>query len=191
MKSFVKVISVLIVISLFLALFACDTNNAPEIPEGMTREEAALFTAVAAVCPKDNNHSKVDYLTFCIEGWSFSSMPDAIVEYLSEYAANGECKIVDKSFDELVEQGYISGGDGEFFGEDELTYMDGKGKIFTFELVGDTESDNVVVKLTGFISEKDQSGYDINLVFSKGKWSVESYSNSWGAAYMLTAEPTT
>lgn len=190
MKLFIKVIAVLILASFLFTSIACHKNDMPEIPDDMTREQAALFTAVAAVCPKDKNNSKVDYLTFCIKGWSFSSMPEAIVEYLSEYAMNGECKVIDKTFDELIEQGYISNGDGEFFDKDELTYMDGKGKMFTFELVGDTETDSVVVKLTGFISEKDQSGYDINLAFSNGKWSVESYSNSWGAAYMLTAEPT-
>ena len=189
MKFINKLMVILLAALMLIPCAACKKDDVYEVPEGLNREEAAMFTAVAAVCPKNDNHSKVEYLTFHIKGWSFDEIPDAIQKYLAEYAANGNAAVVNLSFDELVSQGYLAKGDGDFFGEDELTYKEGKGKIFTFELTGDANSDTIVVKLMGFISENDQSGYDINMTFKDDKWVVDGYSNPWGAAYMQTPDP--
>lgn len=186
MKSIIKIIAVLMAI---LTLSGCTTNNGFEIPKDMTREEAALFTAIAEVCPKDDNHSKVDYLTFYIEGWSFDEIPEEINDYLVEYAANGNARLVQLSFEELEAEGYIVNGDGDFFKEDEKTYKLGKGKIFTFTKYGDSDSDSLVVKLEGYISDNDCSGYDIILNYTNGAWVFEKYANPWGEAYMQTPEP--
>lgn len=167
----------------------CGKSNSFKVPEGMTREEAALFTAIAAVCPKDDNHSKVDYLTFHIEGWSFDTLPSEIISYLNEYCANGKANLVQLSYEQLKEQGYIESGDGGFFAESEETYKLGKGKIFTFTKEGDENADELVVKLKGFISDNDSSGYDIVLQYKKGAWQFVKFANPWGQAYMNTPDP--
>lgn len=191
MKLSIKVIAIIIAVLMLVPSLACkDEAKKYEVPEGMTREEAALYTAVAAVCPKDDNHSKVEYLTFHIECWSFNEIPDEVQKYIGEYASNGGAAVVPLSFEELIEQGYIVKGDGGFFSEDENTYKMGKGKIFTFTKVGSSDEDSLIIKLTGFISDNDSSGYDINLAWKDGKWVVEGFTNPWGAAYMNnTAEP--
>lgn len=167
----------------------CGKKDSFKVPEGMTREEAALFTAIAKVCPKDDNHSKVEYLTFHIEGWSFDTLPNEIISYLNEYCANGNAKLVQLSLEELREQGYIDHGDGGFFKEDEETYKLGKGKLFTFTKVGDENADELIVKLTGYISDNDSSGYDIVLQYKKGAWQFVKFTNTWGQAYMNTPDP--
>ncbi len=191
MKRITRFVAVMLSVLMLISALACKKNTGYEIPEGLTREEAALFTAIAAVCPKDDNHSKVEYLTFHIECWSFDEIPDAIESYIAEYASDGNAAVMPYSFDELIEKGYIEKGDGDFYGKDENTYKMGKGKIFTFTKVGDTDTDSVIVKLSAFISDNDTSGYDINLVWKDGKWVVESYANTWGVAYMKTQEPGT
>lgn len=191
MKLSIKVIAIVLAVLMLVLSLACkDEAKEYEVPEGLTREEAALYTAVAAVCPKDDNHSKVEYLTFHIECWSFTEIPDEVQKYIGEYASNGKAAVVPLSFEELIEQGYIVKGDGDFFSKDENTYKMGKGKIFTFTKAGDSDSDSLIIKLTGFISDNDSSGYDINLAWKDGKWIVEGFTNPWGAAYMNnTSEP--
>ncbi len=191
MKLSIKIIAIVLAVLMLVPSLACkDEAKQYEIPEGLTREEAALYTAVAAVCPKDDNHSKVEYLTFHIESWSFTEIPDEVQKYIGEYVASGEAVVVPLSFDELIEQGYIVKGDGDFFSKDENTYKMGKGKIFTFTKAGNSDEDSLIIKLTGFISDNDSSGYDINLSWKDGKWIVEGFTNPWGAAYMNnTSEP--
>lgn len=192
MKLSIKIIAIVLAVLMLAPSLACkDEAGKYEVPEGLTREEAALYTAVAAVCPKDDNHSKVEYLTFHIECWSFTEIPDEVQKYIGEYASNGGAAVVPLSFEELIEQGYIVKGDGGFFSEDENTYKLGTGKIFTFTKVGNSDEDSLIVKLTGFISDSDSSGYDINLAWKDDEWIVEGFTNPWGAAYMNnTAEPT-
>lgn len=191
MKLSIKIIAIALAVLMLVPSLACkDGAKKYEVPKELTREEAALYTAVAAVCPKDDNHSKVEYLTFHIEGWSFTEIPDEVQKYIGEYASNGKAVVVPLTFEELIEQGYIVKGDGDFFSKDENTYKLGKGKIFTFTKAGDSDADSLIIKLTGFISDNDSSGYDIELTWKDGKWNVEGFTNPWGAAYMNnTADP--
>ena len=189
MRKLRSIAAFIIAVAMLLVLTGCNRNSEFKVPGDMTREEAALFTAIAKVCPKDDNHSKVDYLTFHIEGWSFDTIPDEILSYLREYCENGNATMVQLSFDELKAQGFIESGDGGFFGKDEDTYKLGKGKIFTFTKDGDENADTLTVKLTGFISDNDTSGYDILLEYKKGAWQFVKFANAWGNAYMNTSEP--
>ena len=161
------------------------------VPDGMTREEAALFTAVAKVCPKDDNHSKAELLTFYIEGWSFDAIPQQILEYLGAYCSSGGAAMMQFDFDTLKTMGYIAPGNGDFFGEDELVYNEGTGKIFTFTLKEgeDVNSDHVAVSVKGFISDKDTSGYDVELTYTDGAWRFERFSNVWNQYDFFTPEP--
>ena len=184
MRKLNRIIALILVFSIVPAFAGCRKDTAFKVPDNMTREQAALFTAVAAVCPKDNNHSKAQYLSFFIEDWSFNSFPAEILNYLNDYCANGKASFIQLSYEDLKEAGYIIPGDGGFYPEDEETYMLGKGKIFTFIKSGDENSDTMTVKLKTFISDSDSSGYDIELKFEKGAWKVDKYSNPWGNAYM-------
>ena len=96
---------------MLVSLPGCKKEKEFVVPSNMTREEAALFTAIANVCPKDDNHSKVEYLTFFIEGWSFDKLPPEITSYLTEYCANSGANLVQLSYEDLVAQGYITKGD--------------------------------------------------------------------------------
>ena len=163
------------------ALLGCAKKQGFTVPEGMTREEAALFTAIANVCPKDSNNSKMDYLTFYIAGWSFSKLPDEIRRYLAEYCADGSAQWVDLEYSALWEQGLIAKGDGGFYGEDEDVYAEGRGKIFTFTL-GEgqsTDAETCAVSVRGFVSDMDQSGFDVVLNYENGEWKFVEYTNTW------------
>lgn len=188
-------ITALLLACLMLPIFSvftgCRKETGFSVPENMNREQAALFTAIAAVCPKNENHSKAQYLSFFIEGWSFDSFPAEILNYLNDYCANGKASFIQLSYNDLKDAGYIVPGDGGFYSEDEETYMLGKGKMFTFIKAGDENSDTMTVKLKTFVSDSDSSGYDIELKFEKNAWKVERFSNPWGGAYMDTSEPET
>ena len=90
-KSFFRMTALVLMTAILavLMLAGCANKNGITVPEGLTREEQALFMAVAKVCPKNDNHSKAEYLTFYIEGWSFSEIPQPILTYLMEYCAAG------------------------------------------------------------------------------------------------------
>ena len=90
-----------IILAFVLSAAACAKKNDFKVPDGMTREEAALFTAVAKVCPKDDNHSKMDDLTFRIEGWSFDTIPQPILDYLQEYCFAGGASMMQFSDEQL------------------------------------------------------------------------------------------
>ena len=184
-----KIIILMLAVLIFASFTGCGKENEFKVPENMTREQAALFTAIAAVCPKDNNHSKAQYLSFFIEGWSFDSFPAEMLNYLNDYCANGKASFIQLSYDDLKGAGYIVPGDGGFYSKDEETYMLGKGKMFTFIKAGDENSDSMVVKLKTFISDSDSSGYDIELKFEHNAWKVDKFSNPWGGAYMNTDKP--
>lgn len=184
-----RFIAVILVLLTFFCAVGCKKKEGFSVPDGMTREEAALFTAIARVCPKDDNHSKVEYLTFYIEGWSFDTLPQEINDYLVDYAINGKAALIQMDREQLKEQGFIVKGDGDFFSEEEDTYMLGKGKIFTFKNTGDPNADTLVVRLTGYISDNDCSGYDIEMHYENGKWVVDGLTNPWSDVYMKTPEP--
>ena len=82
---------------MLVSLPGCKKEKEFVVPSNMTREEAALFTAIANVCPKDDNHTKVEYLTFFIEVWSFDKLPPEITSYLTEYCANSGANLVQLS----------------------------------------------------------------------------------------------
>lgn len=52
MKFIYKLIVILLAALMLIPCAACKKDDVYEVPEGLNREEAALFTAVAAVCPK-------------------------------------------------------------------------------------------------------------------------------------------
>lgn len=193
MKFSVKLTAVIIAVIMLVSIIGCGKNE--ELYEGLSREEAALMCTIAETCPKDDNHSKVEYLTFYIEGWSFDEIPQKILDYLKEYATNGNAQLVQLSFEELIEAGYIVGGEADSYYENsEYVYMEGKGKIFTFTLEGDIESDNIVVIQSQMISDEDSSAIKMNMSFSGGEWHVDSRSSSRFDSFMTpdpnnTAEP--
>lgn len=170
---------------------ACAKKSEFKVPEGMTREEAALFTAVAHVCPKDDNHSKMEKLTFRIEGWSFDQIPQPILDYLQEYCFAGNAAMMQFTDEQLRQLGYVDFGDGDFFAEDELVYAEGKGKIFTFKLGEDqdTASDRVLVSMIGWISERDTSGFDVELEYVNGAWKFVKNTNAWNYYQFVTEDP--
>lgn len=114
MRVFKTMFAALLAALMLVSLPGCKKEKEFVVPSNMTREEAALFTAIANVCPKDDNHSKVEYLTFFIEGWSFDKLPPEITSYLTEYCANSGANLVQLSYKDLVAQGYITKGDGDF-----------------------------------------------------------------------------
>ena len=180
-----------IILAFVLGAAACAKKNDFKVSDGMTREEAALFTAVAKVCPKDDNHSKMDDLTFRIEGWSFDTIPQPILDYLQEYCFAGGASMMQFSDEQLRQLGYVDFGDGGFFAEDELVYAGGKGKIFTFTLKEDqdTARDRVLVSVTGWISEKDTSGFDVELEYAKDRWTFVKNTNAWNYYQFATQDP--
>ena len=115
MRVFKTMFAALLAALMLVSLPGCKKEKEFVVPSNMTREEAALFTAIANVCPKDDNHSKVEYLTFFIEGWSFDKLPPEITSYLTEYCANSGANLVQLSYEDLVAQGYITKGDGDFY----------------------------------------------------------------------------
>lgn len=189
MRRFRPIAMFLLIASLIFVCGGCKKEETFKVPDGMTREQAALFTAIADVCPKDDPNSKMEYLTFHIEGWSFEELPTEIFNYLSEYCRNGKANMVQMSYDGLVENGYITKGDGGFFAETENTYMLGRGKLFTFTLDGDTDSDTVIVKLKGYVSDNDSSGWDIVLEYTDGAWVVTGRTNVWSQPLLNTPDP--
>ena len=176
---------------MLVSLPGCKKEKEFVVPSNMTREEAALFTAIANVCPKDDNHSKVEYLTFFIEGWSFDKLPSEITSYLTEYCANSGANLVQLSYKDLVAQGYITKGDGDFYKTYDDTYKMGLGKIFTFTLKDgeSTDADTCTVAVKGFISESDTSGFDVELQYVDGAWKFVKYSNAWNQHQFFTPEP--
>lgn len=190
-RSAALIAAAVMLLSAVLAASACAKKPAFKVPDGMTREEAALFTAVANVCPKDDNHSKMEKLTFRIEGWSFDAIPQPILDYLQEYCFAGGAAMMQFSDEQLRQLGYVAFGDGGFFAEDELVYAEGKGKIFTFTLGEDqdTEQDSVLVSVTGWISEKDNSGFDVELDYVNGEWKFVKNTNAWNYYQFVTEDP--
>ena len=177
MKLSVKLTAVVIALIMFVSITGCGKNE--NLYEGLSREEAALMCAIAETCPKNDNHSKAEYLTFYIEGWSFDEIPQKILDYLKEYATNGNAQLVQLSFEELIEAGYIVGGEADSYYENsKYVYKEGKGKIFTFTLEGDTESDKIVVIQSQMISDEDSSDIKMNMSFSGGEWHVDSRESS-------------
>ena len=172
MKLSVKLTAVVIALIMLVSITGCGKNE--DLYEGLSREEAALMCAIAETCPKNDNHSKAEYLTFYIEGWSFDEIPQKILDYLKEYATNGNAQLVQLSFEELIEAGYIVGGEEN----SKYVYKEGKGKIFTFTLEGDIESDNIVVTQSQMISDEDSSDIKMNMSFSGGEWHVDSRESS-------------
>ena len=178
---------------MLVSITGCGKNE--DLYEGLSREEAALMCAIAETCPKNDNHSKAEYLTFYIEGWSFDEIPQKILDYLKEYATNGNAQLVQLSFEELIEAGYIVGGEADSYYENsKYVYKEGKGKIFTFTLEGDIESDNIVVTQSQMISDEDSSDIKMNMSFSGGEWHVDSRESSKFNSFFTpdpnnTAEP--
>lgn len=191
-RAFALAVAFILIIAAVLPAAGCSKKNGKVVvPEGLTREEAALYMAVAKVCPKTDNHSKVEYLTFYIEGWSFDELPKAVFDYLSEYCAAGGARMMQFSMEALEGMGLIARGDGDFFGEDERVYAEGKGKAFTFALKEgqDPAKDELLVSVTGFISDRDSSGFDVELNYSDDSWQFVKYVNAWNQYQFFTPDP--
>ena len=197
-KSFVKRAALLLAAAAMgaLLLVGCKRGGDIEAPEGLTREEAALFTAVASVCPRNDNNTKAEYLTFRIAGWSFEEIPEPVLAYLREYCAAGHAAMMQFDDEGLIKLGLLGESDPEtgsgFFDDDELVYASGKGKIFTFTLKSgeDTSKDECRVSVESYISFKDSSGYDIVLEYDNGAWRRKEYTNAWSRYQLFTPVPT-
>ncbi|MBO4879054.1 MAG: hypothetical protein IK064_01195 [Clostridia bacterium] len=166
-----------------------------QVPEGMTKEEALLFTAVHQVCPKEDNHSKAKYLTFYIGGWSFGEMPEQISTYLDEYCAAGGAQRVQFDFDKLIELGIVAETESDTFysdlGEHEKVYAAGEGKIFTFALGEgqDPNSDYCIVRVTGYISDHDCHWQDLAFSYEKNAWKYVETVDGGANQSFATPEP--
>ncbi|MBR4434776.1 MAG: hypothetical protein IKS90_01605 [Clostridia bacterium] len=185
---FVRARAAAIMLIAALMLFAaCSTrpgeftdNNKFAAPKDMTMEQSALYAAIAKVCKKDDNHSKAEYLTFRLEGWSFDEFPEAIREHLSEYCRNGGAAMMQADNETLIKLGLMKAGDGDFYKEDELVYAEGKGKIFTFSLPEgeSTDSTNCRIRVSWYISDRDSGSFDIELECVKKDWYYVRTSNA-------------
>lgn len=183
--------ALLIALAAILPLSACSKKKKYVAPATLSREGAALYTAIAFVCPKDQNHSKMDYLTFHFEGWSFEEPPREILDYLNDYCRTGSAALLQFSYDDLVAMGYIKSGEDDSFFENQNVYADGLGKIFTFTLPEgqDVESDHLIVSVTGYISDNDYSGFDVELEYSNNAWNALRFSNTWYQDQFNTPDP--
>ena len=180
------------IVMIAIAIVILVLSRVLPLPEGLTREEAALYVAIAKVCPKSDNHSKAEYLTFAISGWSFDKLPDAVLEYVTLYSAGGGATLLQFDHDTLVNMGYITKGEADSFYEDDMeVYADGKGKLFTFTLKEgeNTDNDVVTIGVEGFISTHDDSGYDVVLSYRNGTWEFARFENTWNAYDFETEDP--
>ena len=172
---------------------ACAKDRTIRVPDGLTREEAALYVALAAVCPVGDNNTKAEFLTFRFEGWSFEDIPEAIGKYITDYCVSGKAALL--QFDDAVleEMGYIKKGDGGFYGTDENVYAEGKGKIFTFTLPEDqdTAADSVKVNVKSYKSDRDTSGFSVELKFEGGNWKFDKTTDAWNQYQFFTPDPGT
>lgn len=177
------------------AASGCSKNKPIKVPSGLTREEAALYVALATVCPKDDNNTKKEYLTFRFEGWSFGQqVPDAINEYIGEYCKSGNAQLMQFDDEGLEAIGILVVNDDpdSFYGVGDRVYAEGRGSILTFTLGDDqnTESDEVRVSFKKFISDSDTSGYDVELKREGDKWKCEGISGAWNQYQFFTPAPT-
>ncbi len=161
-----------------MLLSGCSANK-HDPRNDMTSEEAALYTAVEYLFPKEQNESEKDYLTVEIFGWSFSDMPGAMRNHILAYCRNGGTKYIDLSFEELKEEGHITPGNGDYYTDEDLTYAQGRGKYISLEKSGDESTGELVIKYTCYIAESERNGYDIILKQYKSGWKVEKVANSW------------
>lgn len=168
----------ILVLSAAMLLSGCSANG-PDPRDGMTSEEAALYTAVEYLFPKEQNESEKDYLTVEIFGWSFSDMPEAVRSHILSYCGNGGTKYIDLSFEKLIEEGHITPGNGDYYTADDLTYAQGRGKYISLEKSGDESTGELIIKYTCYIAESERNGYDIILKQYKSGWKVEKVANSW------------
>lgn len=190
------VFAIMMLVSL-VAASGCSKDKPIKVPDGLTREEAALYVALAATCPKDKNSSKAKYLTFRFEGWSFGQqVPDAINEYLADYCKAGDATLMQFDDEWLKQIGLLSKVDDpdEYYGG-QTVYRDHEGNlgaIFTFTLGDDqnVESDNMLVSFQKFISDDDTHGYDIELKYEKGSWKHVQNTNPWSRPQLFTPAPT-
>lgn len=189
------VISAILAVCMLISsamISGCSKEKKIKIPADLSREEAALYLALANVCPIGDNNTKAEFLTFRFEGWSFTETPEAINKYIEDYSNSGSATLVQADDATLQILGLIKKGDGDFYGTDENVYAEGKGKIFTFILGEDQniDSDNLKVSVKSYKSDKDTSGFDVNLKFVSGNWEFVDYSGAWNQYQFFTPEPT-
>lgn len=167
-----------LVLSAAMLISGCSSGE-PDPRDGMTSEEAALYTAVEYLFPKDKNESEKDYLTVEIFGWSFDDMPEAVYNHIVDYCQNGGTKYIDLTFEELKEEGRLAPGNGDYYEQSDLTYAQGRGKYISLEKSGDESSGELVIKYTCYVAESERNGYDIILKQYKSGWKVEKVANPW------------
>ncbi len=171
--------------------FGCAGGKTVRVPEGLTREQAALYVAIANVCPIGENNTKAEYLTFRIEGWSFDEIPPEVLSYIKEYSASGNAALMQFDDAALEQMGLIKKGDGDFYETYENVYAEGKGKIFTFTL-GEgqsTDAGEVKVSVKSYKSDRDTSGFDVELKYEAGGWSYVRTSGAWNHYQFATPAP--
>lgn len=187
------IVSVALSLLLGALLFAGCSTNKLRVPDGLSREEAALYVALSEVCPKDRNHSKAEYLTFRFEGWSFEQAPEAINDYLEQYIRSGNASLMQLSDEMLEQMGLlkVNTDADSFYGVGERVYAEGRGAIFTFELKEgqSTDSSSVRIAVKKFISDMDTSGFDVELKYEGGEWRFVQRTDPWSMYDFVTSAP--
>lgn len=187
--------ALLITIMLVSAMmsFGCSKEKPIKVPAELSREEAALYVALATVCPEGENNTKKEYLTFRFEGWSFEEVPEAINKYLADYCADGNATLM--QFDDAALEQFgllvVNEDPESFYTVGDRVYAEGKGAIMTFTLGSDqnTDAGEVRVSYKKFISDSDTSGYDVELKREGNAWKYEKTSGAWNQYQFFTPAP--
>ena len=195
---FSPIISAILVIAMLVSAVTavgCSKDKPIKVPAELNREEAALYVALATVCPAGENHTKKEYLTFRFEGWSFSELPEVINKYLSDYCASGKSTLMQFNDVGLEQLGLlvVNTDPESFYAVGDRVYAEGNGAILTFTLGSDqnTEADEVLVSYKKFISDSDTSGYDVELKYEGSSWKYEKTSGAWNQYQFFTPDPNT
>ena len=192
-KPFIAAILVIAMLVSVMITVGCSKDKPIKVPEELSREEAALYVALATVCPKDDNNTKKEYLTFRFEGWSFEELPESINQYIVDYCTSGKSALMQFDDAGLEQIGLlvVNTDPESYYAVGDRVYAEGKGAIMTFTL-GDTQntdSDEVLVSYKKFISDSDTSGYDIELKRVGSAWKYEKTSGAWNQYQFFTPDP--
>lgn len=192
-KPFIAVILVIAMLVSVVLTVGCSKDKPIKAPAELSREEAALYVALATVCPKGENNTKKEYLTFRFEGWSFSEVPEAINQYIVDYCASGKSMLMQFDDAGLEQLGLllVNTDPESFYSVGDRVYAEGRGAILTFSLANDqnTDSDDVRVSYKKFISDSDTSGYDVELKREGSVWKYQKTSGAWNQYQLFTPDP--
>ncbi|MBR5949174.1 MAG: hypothetical protein IKZ82_11115 [Clostridia bacterium] len=194
LSTLIAVLTIAAMLVSFVMTTGCAKEKPIKVPDGLSREEAALYVALATVCPQGDNNTKKEYLTFRFEGWSFDEVPEVINEYITDYCRSGNAQLVqaDDAMLELLGLLVVNTDPESYYTVGDRVYAEGKGSILTFTLGSDqsTDSGGVCVSYKKFISDSDTSGFDVELKRVGDTWKYEKTSGAWNQYQFFTPEPT-